>query len=88
MQNFSSFESYLKLSNDCKKLIIVNRKPIENPEFILDADPNVIQKKREEYLKNRDDLTQTMPNEFSESRSSGTCYLSDIDGFIYGASHS
>jgi hypothetical protein len=36
-------------------LIIVNRKPIENPEFILDADPNVIQKKREEYLKNRDD---------------------------------
>ena len=30
----------------------MNRKPIENPEFILDADPNVIQKKREEYLNN------------------------------------
>jgi len=29
-----------------------------------------------------------MPNEFVESKSSGTCNLSDIDGFIYGASHS
>jgi hypothetical protein len=36
-------------------LIIINKKPIENPEFILDADPNVIKKKREEFLKNRGD---------------------------------
>jgi hypothetical protein len=37
--------------------VIVNKKPIENPEFILDADPNVIKMKREEYLKNRDDAS-------------------------------
>ena len=27
-------------------------------------------------------------DEFTEKKSSGTCYLDEIQGFIYGASHS
>jgi hypothetical protein len=27
-------------------------------------------------------------DEFTETKSSGTCYLDEIQGFIYGASHS
>ena len=46
MQNHKIFESYIQLSPDGKELIITNKKPISDPEYILEADPNIIDQKK------------------------------------------
>ena len=39
VQNFSCFDSFLQLSEDEQYLIITNKKPVNNPEYIYEADP-------------------------------------------------
>lgn len=39
VQNFSCFDGFLQLSEDEKYLIITNKKPVNNPEYIVEADP-------------------------------------------------
>ena len=39
IQNFSQFDSIISISGDGKELIITNKKPNENPEYVLEADP-------------------------------------------------
>ena len=48
VQNFRQFEAYLSLSKDGTQLIITNMKPISNPEYVLEADPNVVERLRQE----------------------------------------
>ena len=42
MQNFSSFQSYIQLSDNAKFLNIINRKPVEKLKHVLEADPNLV----------------------------------------------
>jgi len=44
VQNFLIFEAILQVSRDGKSLVITNKKPIDNPEYILEADPVEVQR--------------------------------------------
>lgn len=46
IQNFSTYEGYVQLVND--ELVIMNKKVVDQPEYVLESDPKVI-----ENIKNR-----------------------------------
>ena len=46
MQNFTSYEATVTLSRDFRKLIITNKKPVENDVYVLEADPLTVEKLR------------------------------------------
>ena len=46
IQNFSTYEGFVQLVND--ELVIMNKKVVEKPEYVLESDPKVI-----ENIKNR-----------------------------------
>lgn len=37
VQNFSTYQSYIQLKDN--QLLIVNKKPVDNQEYVLEADP-------------------------------------------------
>tara|TARA_B110000285_G_C14864933_1_gene486395 strand:- start:89 stop:226 length:138 start_codon:yes stop_codon:yes gene_type:complete len=37
------------LSPDGEQLIITNKKPISDPEYILEADPDVVEQKKKQH---------------------------------------
>ena len=49
VQNFSSFDAYLQLSEDETKFIVTNKKPVNDPEYIYEADPQLIKKAQEKF---------------------------------------
>ena len=51
VQNFSSYACYLQLSQDGKDLLILNKKIIENPKHVLEADPVRVEEYRTEEKK-------------------------------------
>ena len=51
VQNFSTYEGFIQLSEDSKKLIITCKKPIDNQKYVLEADPNTIEEIKENELK-------------------------------------
>lgn len=53
IQNHSSFQSYLQLDPEGEKLIITNRKPVEDFEYTLSNDPKEIRQLRKEYNSRR-----------------------------------
>lgn len=79
--------------------MITNRKPIENLKYILEADPDFL-KDAKDKMRNKEDCAPEdrieadyLPTEldeeidqieFKESRSSGSCYIDDIQCIIYG----
>ena len=42
VQNFSCFDAFLQLSEDEQHLIITNKKPVDNQEYILESDPEAV----------------------------------------------
>lgn len=46
IQNFMQFDSFLELKND--EMMITNKKIIEEPEYILEADQKVMQSKQDQ----------------------------------------
>jgi len=42
VQNHKSFDSHLQISEDGKILMIINRRPLENEVYVLEADPDAI----------------------------------------------
>ena len=53
IQNHSSFQSYLQLDPEGEKLIITNRKPVEDFEYTLSNAPKEIRQLRKEYNSRR-----------------------------------
>lgn len=53
IQNHSSFQSFLQLDSEGEKLIITNRKPVDDFEYTLSNDPKEIKKLRKEYSQRR-----------------------------------
>lgn len=59
VQNHKIFEATIELSPDGTELIITNKKPVSDPEYILEPDPNVVKaqvkmrKNQMEYLKSK-----------------------------------
>ena len=49
VQNSSCFEAFLQLSEDEEFLMITNKKPDEDPEYILEADPEAVRNAQEAY---------------------------------------
>ena len=49
VQNFSSFDGFLQLSENEKNFIITNKKPVDNPEYILEADPETVRHAQEKH---------------------------------------
>lgn len=49
IQNFLQYESLISVSEDGKELIITNKVPRENPDFILEADPTLVKQKQEKF---------------------------------------
>lgn len=100
VQNFNSYQSYIQLSPDGEELIIVNRKPREKLEYIHEEDPKVVEEVRNQYMNrkrretNHPDVTNDyLPTEldeeldeleFQDIKSSASCRLEDIVGFVYG----
>lgn len=46
IQNYLQYDSLISVSEDGTELIITNKKPVENPDYILDADPNIIKEQQ------------------------------------------
>jgi hypothetical protein len=46
IQNFSTYEGFIQLAND--ELVIMNKKVVDEPEYVLESDPKVV-----ESIKNR-----------------------------------
>jgi hypothetical protein len=44
VQNFTTFEASIQLSKNNREFIVTLNKPIENPEYVLQADPKEIEK--------------------------------------------
>lgn len=100
VQNFNSYQSFIQLSPDGTELIITNRKPKEQLEYIHEEDPQVVDEVRYTYLnkKRREsklpevtmdylptELDENLDElEFSDVKSSASCKLEDIMGFVYG----
>ena len=60
-------------------------KPITNPEYVLEADPNRVEELRlanQEAQKNEEVNEDT---DFKKKESSASCDLDDINGILYGA---
>ena len=49
VQRFSQFDGYIQLSKDGKYLEMTNKKPSNNPKYILEADPDTIAKEQKEH---------------------------------------
>ena len=47
IQNYLQFESLISVSECGQRLIITNKKPCENPDYILEADPYAIERERQ-----------------------------------------
>ena len=43
------FDALLQVSSDGKELLIFNQKPDDNPEYILEADPDEVRRQKELY---------------------------------------
>lgn len=48
-QNHLQFDALLQVSPDGKDLLIFNEKPDDNPEYIPEAEPEVVKRQREIY---------------------------------------
>jgi hypothetical protein len=83
LSDFSCCQAQIQLSENCKYLQIIIKKPKNNNEFILEADPKLVDKAREEKSKAKDD-----PKFYNFKKSSSSTYVSNIIGFIYGGSSS
>ena len=46
----STFQSYLQLSQDGQRIIITNKKFIKTGDYILEADPNEIEKQQKKVM--------------------------------------
>ena len=69
------------------KLLIVNKKPVDNQEYVLEADPAEVEKQISEFKKKPNlsrDVNQREDGSFEYSVSSASCDLSKIKGLIYG----
>ena len=82
----------------CTKIIIKNKRPIDDPEHVYESDPHKVRLLRLQHLnKNRAEHEHVkvdhLPNElddfednaqFETYHSTSTCLVSDIEGIIYG----
>ena len=41
-QNFSSYDGYMQTDINSEELIIMNKKPVDNPKYVLEADPSIV----------------------------------------------
>ena len=89
VQNFSSFQGFIKLSQDGESLNIINLKPNEKLKYVLEADPNIVKLEKKKF----ETEDQDVPSEYDEDDdqieliehlSSASCKVSEIKGFIYG----
>ena len=48
-QNHLQFDALLQVSQDGKELLIYNKKPNDNPEYIPEADPDEVKRQRDLY---------------------------------------
>lgn len=90
IMNHYQYECKIFLSKDGKSLEITNRKLNTAPTYRKEADPNQIESER----KLLNDATQsgkefvstidTKEDDFEWKNSSSTCWLSDIQGIVYG----
>lgn len=77
---------------DNLELEIWNRKPIDNPKYVLEADPKRVLAMREQFEKDLVvDADSNVADEnfiegvhFRYKKSSASCRLGDIKGIIYG----
>lgn len=49
IQNYLQFESNITVSEDGRELIITNKKPRDNADLVLEADPNQVKIKQREF---------------------------------------
>ena len=100
VQNFNSYQSFIQLSPDGTELVITNRKPREKLEYLHQEDPDLIDEMRDFYRNkkrreskladvNKDYLPTEIDEEldeleFADIKSSASCFLEDIQGFVYG----
>ena len=47
IQSYLQFESLISVSECGQRLIITNKKPCENPDYILEADPYAVERERQ-----------------------------------------
>lgn len=45
-QNFSSYEGFMHTDMDSEELIIMNKKPVSNPQYVLLADPKMVHEEK------------------------------------------
>ena len=84
VQNWRQFESYMQLSKDGTEINIVNLKPIIKEEYVLEADPNEVERLRMENLEIQANASVDEEVEFNKKNSSASCKLEDITGIVYG----
>jgi len=74
------------LSEDENEIIIHNKKPIENPQYILEADPYEVKKKKDNLIDElgRQERYFNDPEKFTIHLSNASFKISDIQGLIYG----
>ncbi len=86
VQNFSNFHAYFHLSDDESEVLIFNKKPKENPEYILEADPYEVKKKKDNLIdeRGRKERYYNDPEQFTVKQSNASFKISDVQGVIYG----
>ena len=85
---------FIEYDKEDEYLRIVNRKPVDSTMHVMQNDPSDIDKlRREEYIKlaelfkQKETYTHDQMDadpDFSHKRSSGSCYIDDIQGIIFG----
>ena len=88
VQNFTCFEAYIQIQEEGKYLQIVNRKPVENTEYILEADQSIVKAVKDAKqveLKQLDENKKKYTNEqmdedpeFNPTTASASTYIRDI----------
>ena len=65
----------------------MNKKPVDNQEYVLEADPSEVEKQIQEYkLKpdNHEDVNHAEDGSFKYTISSASCDLANVKGIIFG----
>ena len=44
VQNHKTFDSHIQISEDKQSFLIINRRPLENQQYVLEADPENVTK--------------------------------------------
>ena len=67
-QNFSSYEGFMHTDMESQELIIMNKKPVSNPQYVLLSDPQMVHEEKKKWLAEQEELRKKLEVEFHKKK--------------------